>query len=286
MIDKKRIPSVLLALALSALIAGCATENPAAAGSKAPEEIQGTIRIEEEAPAMSSEDISKAESKLPEDTSSDELETDELETVEEEVTPEPMLSANMSFYYVEVPEEVKARMRGLSYPADDSSAQISWDSLRYMKVLYINYSGTVCEGELVCNKAIADDLIEIFRALYDAGYQINEISLVDKYMADDDLSIAADNTSCFNYRLVEGSTKLSNHGLGRAIDINPLYNPCVYVKSGKVSPPAGAPYADRSADFPHKIDKNDLAYKLFIAHGFKWGGDWKTLKDYQHFEKK
>ncbi|MBQ9503533.1 MAG: M15 family metallopeptidase [Lachnospiraceae bacterium] len=177
-------------------------------------------------------------------------------------------------------------MRGLSYPADDSAAQISWDKLRYMKVLYVNYSGVTCEGELVCNKAIADDLIDIFRQLYAANYQICQIRLVDDFMANDDLSIAADNTSCFNYRVVEGTTRLSNHGLGRAIDINPLYNPCVYVKSGRVSPPAGAAYADRSADFPHKIDKNDLAYKLFIAHGFTWGGDWKTLKDYQHFEKK
>ena len=38
------------------------------------------------------------------------------------------------------------------------------------------------------------------------------------------------------------------------------------------------------ADTPGKIDENDLAYRLFIQHGFQWGGSWKTMKDYQHFE--
>ena len=317
MIDKKRIVYTAAVLSLSAaLLAGCSgaesssgaaaasaasADTPAQSKEAAAEVIDeakdnDTIVIDYE-DEESEEDnlntisydevaLSKAAANTDTDTNTESTEEEELTTTEEEVTPEANLSADTSFYYTEVPEAIKARMRGLSYPADDSAAQISWDKLRYMKVLYVNYSGITCEGELVCNKAIADDLIDIFRQLYAANYQICQIRLVDDFMANDDLSIAADNTSSFNYRVVEGTTRLSHHGLGRAIDINPLYNPCVYVKSGRVSPPAGAAYADRSADFPHKIDKNDLAYKLFIAHGFTWGGDWKTLKDYQHFEKK
>jgi len=82
--------------------------------------------------------------------------------------------------------------------------------------------------------------------------------------------------------------KLSNHSKGLAIDINPLYNP--YVKTNKngkiiISPEKGKKYADRKQSFPYKIDKNDLCYKEFIKHGFIWGGAWKSLKDYQHFEK-
>ena len=285
MIDKNTIRYTAAAFVLTAaLLAGCSDKEPEVSmAADAGDTIvidyphdekneMNTIQTKDPAPSK--------EADISEDTVSS------LSTVEEEVIPEENLSSNAGFYYMEVPEEVKTRMRGLSYPADDSAAKISWDQLRYMKVLYVNYSGITCEGELVCNKAIADDLIDIFRQLYAANYQICQIRLVDDFMADDDLSIAADNTSCFNYRVVEGTTKLSNHGLGRAIDLNPLFNPCVYVKSGRVSPPAGAPYADRSADFPHKIDKNDLAYKLFISHGFTWGGDWKSLKDYQHFEKK
>ena len=81
---------------------------------------------------------------------------------------------------------------------------------------------------------------------------------------------------------------LSRHAYGLAIDVNPLYNPyVVYNKDGigKVSPATAADYADRSLDFPHKIDEDDLCCKLFIQHGFFWGGNWKNTRDYQHFQK-
>ena len=93
----------------------------------------------------------------------------------------------------------------------------------------------------------------------------------------------ANNTSCFNYRKIAGSDKLSNHSHGLAVDINPLYNP--YVTAAAVSPSGSGPYADRSSEFISKIDHEDLAYRLFTEHGFIWGGDWVSRKDYQHFEK-
>lgn len=101
------------------------------------------------------------------------------------------------------------------------------------------------------------------------------------------MSMEDNNTSCFNYRVVDGTSSLSKHAYGMAIDINPLYNPYVTYPKGKrrVSPAAGAVYADRNKDFPYKIDKNDLCYQLFTEHGFTWGGSWKTMKDYQHFQK-
>ena len=95
--------------------------------------------------------------------------------------------------------------------------------------------------------------------------------------------MAADNTSCFNYRPKTGMRELSKHALGLAVDINPLENP--YVRSSRVCPAAGATYADRTKDFPHKIDRNDLCYKLFRERGFTWGGAWRSVQDYQHFEK-
>ena len=85
-----------------------------------------------------------------------------------------------------------------------------------------------------------------------------------------------------------GSSSISKHAYGLAIDINPLYNPYVkYEKdgTGTISPDTAASYADRSANFPYKIDENDLCYKLFIQHGFTWGGNWNNVKDYQHFQK-
>ena len=97
----------------------------------------------------------------------------------------------------------------------------------------------------------------------------------------------ANNTSAFNFRTVEGSTTLSNHAYGLAIDINPKYNPYVKVSNGTtvVYPDNAAEYADRSVDCDYYINRDDICYQAFVSRGFTWGGDWTTVKDYQHFEK-
>lgn len=143
---------------------------------------------------------------------------------------------------------------------------------------------------MICHKDIADDLLDIFRKLFDVGYRIERIVLVDDYGADDDASMAANNSSCFNTRFIAGTRKLSKHGLGMAVDINPLYNPYVKTLDGKlrVWPESARAYAfDRDVrnDIPFKICHDDLCFKLFVEHGFVWGGDWINVKDYQHFEK-
>lgn len=188
------------------------------------------------------------------------------------------------FYYEPISEEVKNRINGLSYKED---CTVPYEDLRYISILYLNFEGKTETGEIICNKAIAEDMVEIFYELYLAAYPIEKIRLVDEYGADDTLSITENNTSCFNYRVVEGSTKLSKHALGLAIDINPFYNPYVTYPNGgiRISPIGSEFYADRNNDFPYKLDKNDLCYQLFIEHGFTWGGAWKSLKDYQHFQK-
>lgn len=211
------------------------------------------------------------------------------------------------FYYEPLNEDIKTRITGISYPVSESEASamkipvfntleddavpaISYEDLSYLFVLYYDFNGEVQSGELICNKGIANDLAEIFYELYMNEYQIEKIRLVDEYDADDTASITDNNTSCFNYRVVDGTTTLSKHALGCAIDINPFYNPyVVYNKDGSgetyISPPGSEIYVDRSKDFPYKIDENDLCYKLFKAHGFTWGGDWNSCKDYQHFQK-
>ena len=118
---------------------------------------------------------------------------------------------------------------------------------------------------------------------------LERMRLIDIYDASDDLSMKHNNSSCFNYRTIGNTGKISAHGLGLAVDINPLYNPYWKKdKSGKelVSPAEGRPYVNRKASFQYKISAGDLGCRLFKAHGFVWGGDWRSCKDYQHFEKK
>ena len=178
-----------------------------------------------------------------------------------------------------------SRMKGKSFKDD---CLIVRSNLRYLRVLHTDKDGNIHLGEMVCHQSIANDLIEIFRQLYDAHYPIERMVLIDEYNADDETSMRANNTSCFNYRHIKGSGKLSKHAQGLAVDINTLYNPCVKRQAnGKliVQPSTATKYVNRSARFPYKIVKGDLLYQLFIQHGFKWGGSWRTLKDYQHFEK-
>ena len=184
-----------------------------------------------------------------------------------------------------LPDAVFARMQGKSYPA---GCTIPRSSLRYIQVLHYDGDGHIRMGEMVCNRLIADDLVSIFKELYRHRYPIQSMRLIDDFDADDERSMRANNSTCFCYRTVKGSNKLSAHARGMAVDINALYNP-YYRRSrnGKVTaqPSNALKYCDRSASFPYKIDRNDLLYKLFIKHGFRWGGAWRTVKDYQHFEK-
>lgn len=201
----------------------------------------------------------------------------------------PLENENMAefFYYTELTDEIKERITGKSYPDTEEPLEITYEDLAYVHVLHYDFEGQVQEGELICSRAIAQDLTGIFRRLYDNQYPIEKIRLIDEYDADDEASMADNNTSCFNYRKVPGSTKLSNHAYGLAIDINPLYNPYVRTGNGEtlISPDNAAAYADRSASFPYKIDKQDLCWQVFTEYGFTWGGSWNSSKDYQHFEK-
>ena len=175
-------------------------------------------------------------------------------------------------------------MQGKTYK---ENPHIGRSDLRYLRLLHWDYDEQVHEGEMVCNRLIADRVVEIFRLLYEAHYPIERMVLPDEYDADDERQMSANNTSCFCYRVVSGTKSLSKHARGLAIDINPRYNPYIHHRRNgqrTVEPANGEPYCDRSQSFPYKIDHNDLAFRLFTERGFKWGGDWNTVKDYQHFE--
>lgn len=188
------------------------------------------------------------------------------------------------FFCEEISDSLFARMMGKSYKQDTT---IPRSELRVVHVLHYDFEGNIKQGEIICNKAICEDLAEIFKALYEEKYPIEKIRPVDDYDADDEKSMTDNNTSCFNWRQIAGTKKLSTHSQGLAIDINPLMNPMVKTRNGiqSVSPKAGKAFANRRKAFKGKIERNDLCYKLFKSHGFTWGGDWHSLKDYQHFEK-
>lgn len=173
------------------------------------------------------------------------------------------------------------RMIGNSYPED---CEISISDLRYLIIPHYDGKGAIRIGELVCNKEVSDEFIYLFKELFKNKYPIERMVLIDDYNGDDKISMEANNTSAFNYRVISDTDKLSRHAYGMAIDINPLYNP--YVKGDYISPKSSEQFVNRDKSFKYMLEHGDLIYKiLHDKFGFTWGGDWEKCKDYQHYEK-
>jgi len=187
------------------------------------------------------------------------------------------------FYSEEISEAMKERISGKSY---GENCDVPYSELRYIRVLHIGFDGLSHIGEVIVNKSIAEDIVVIFKELYELNYPIERMVLVEEYNADDITSMEANNSSSFNFRNIDGTKKRSLHGDGMAIDINPLYNPFIREIDGKivVQPESGTEYADRTKECPYYIKEGDPCWLAFTERGFTWGGDWKNQKDYQHFE--
>ena len=184
-----------------------------------------------------------------------------------------------------IPDDIFRLMQGKTYKKNCTVAR---SELRYLRCLHVDKDGRKIVGEMVVNKAIAADVLDILKKLYEAKYPIERMRLIDYWDADDERAMRANNSSSFNFRFISHTKIVSKHGKGLAIDINTLYNPYhKRQKNGKdvVEPATARPYLDRSKDHVYMIKKGDLCYRLFKAKGFRWGGDWKHSKDYQHFEK-
>jgi poly-gamma-glutamate synthesis protein (capsule biosynthesis protein) len=162
---------------------------------------------------------------------------------------------------------------------------VPWRGLRYLQLSYLGFDGRTHTGELVVGAAYARAVVGVFRTLYDARWPIRRMRLVDDFGGDDDRSMAADNTSGFNCRRVDGSRRWSDHAFGAAIDLDPVENP--YVTGSSVAPPGSRRFAtlDRSAGSAvpaGTITSGDVVVRAFAAIGWDWGGSW-TEPDFQHF---
>ncbi|ASO21290.1 hypothetical protein FHR81_002260 [Actinoalloteichus hoggarensis] len=158
------------------------------------------------------------------------------------------------------------------------------EDLRLVSFPHVGFDDRTHRGELIVHADVAEEVADVFVDLYRGGFPIERAETVEKYGADDDASMAANNSSAFNCRPITGGGGWSNHSYGKAIDINPIQNPYVN-SSGLVLPPSGAPYVDRDQDAPGMIHAGDLVERSFTEKGWTWGGFWTTPLDYQHFEK-
>ena len=188
----------------------------------------------------------------------------------------------------EISDEIKSRMNL------QSAAGLDYSDLRYLTIPYIGFDGQEHQGEMIVAVDLADEVLEIFSELYDIGYPIEKMELVDKYGYSDYQTIEANNTSAYNCRKADNnSSSWSNHAFGRAIDINPQINPCII--NGSNTHSNANTYANRSdrSSWDENAKKayigtDSKIYEIFKNHGWTWGGEsfGSNYLDYQHFEKK
>lgn len=185
----------------------------------------------------------------------------------------------------------RASIRTIDAAGARAMVGVSWhrgcpvpiSDLRRVGLAYWGFDGVRHHGELIVHKQVAQRVVDVFRALYSMRFPIRRMLAVDHFGGDDDASMAADNTSAFNCRPITGSTSgFSVHSYGKAIDVDTLENP--YVKGVVVQPVAGAAFTDRAHVRSGMIRHGDRVWRAFTSRGFSWGGDWTSLKDYQHFE--
>jgi hypothetical protein len=180
-----------------------------------------------------------------------------------------------------LPDGIRSWMNGVSW---HQGCPVPLRDLRLVKLRYWGFDREPHMGLLVVHADVANPVARIFRRLYEISYPIRRMHLVDRYGADDRTSMEHDNTSAFNCRWRAGQPGVwSQHAYGRAIDVNPVENP--YVWSGGVSPANGAPYVDRSHRRRGMIYHGDRVWWAFRNRGWEWGGDWNSVKDYQHFSR-
>ncbi len=174
---------------------------------------------------------------------------------------------------------IRARMEGQSWRGDDVRCP-RWDALAYLRLDHVTFDGGSGEGELVVAAALAPRAVALFARLWQLGFPIRQMRLVDEFAADDGRSMAADNCSAFNFRVVLGTERLSQHALGLAIDINPVENP--WRRHDGLVPIEGAAFADRRHVRPGMFVRPSPTVATLDDHGWEWGGDWLHAFDDHH----
>jgi hypothetical protein len=178
-----------------------------------------------------------------------------------------------------IPPALAKQMTGASWRP---GCPVALRDLRVVTATHHDFDGRIHTGRLIVNRDVAARVVAVLRRLYADGFPIRRMVPVDTYGGSDFRSIEADNTSGFNCRFVEGTTRYSQHAYGRAIDVNPIENPYV-TSTGTTSHPASRPYLRRTPFRPGMASEGHSLVRAFDAIGWGWGGRWAGARDYQHF---
>jgi len=203
-------------------------------------------------------------------------------------TPQPTPSPTPSptpfipiFTREPLPDHIIEQITGVTF---HDTTPFGFEHLTYVTVTHANFQDESQIGHLIVADTVGDEVLEIFQEIYAARFPIHSIVLIDYFDACDYASMVANNSHAFNFRYIAGTNRISRHGYGMAIDINPIQNP--YYRNGNIKPAIGEPYLNRSYVRPGMIIPGDAVYTAFISRGWTWGGNWTSPRDYHHFERR
>lgn len=256
-------------VALVVLVTGCGGNHPAANGTTGA--TSGAARVTPSASAPSPRLPSPG---VPSPTGP------RTSTGEPGSRPTPSTPPTMAFHasVSVLSAAMRAGMTGVSWRPD---CPVGLDRLRLSTLDYWGVDHAVHQGRLIVNATAATAVTRAFELLFNARFPVTQMRPIDEFGGSDEASMRADNTSAFNCAKVPGTTVWSQHSYGLAVDLDPLENP--EVRDGVVDPPTAIGFADRTRSNPQMIAHGDAAWQAFATVGWSWGGDWRSLKDYQHF---
>ncbi len=176
----------------------------------------------------------------------------------------------------------------LQNPAMPAPEELLKD-LELLDVTYFGFDNEVHKGQIVVNKKISKKILAFFEMSLAIHFPIEKVIPIShpNYAWDDNVSCDDNNSAGYNFRYIGGTSRMSKHAEGLAIDINPVQNP--YIKFNEnmeqifIAPENGI----FDPSIPGTLHKNHPLVIFLKNNGFDWGGDWTKESgriDYQHFE--
>jgi hypothetical protein len=172
---------------------------------------------------------------------------------------------------------------------DDVIARSSWqpgcpvaaEDLAWLRLAFWGFDDQRHTGELLVHEDVARDVVSVFESLYEARFPMEELNIVTREELDAAPTGDGNETTAFACRPTRGGTTYSQHAYGLAIDVNSFQNP--YVDGELVLPELASAYLDRERSLPGMIEEEGPVVRAFASIGWEWGGNWESVKDYQHF---
>lgn len=156
-------------------------------------------------------------------------------------------------------------------------------------VMHYDFEGKIRRGQIIVHELAMPAVLAFFRLAFQLRFPIHSVIPINFFGWIDEFSCAANNSSGFNMRNIEGTLSLlallSKHAIGCAFDINPRINGCL-VKHEKSLMfqrmiPANGTY---NPGTPGTLFEEHPLVQLMLSYKWVWGGKWKFPVDNQHFQ--